>query len=64
MESANAGHAFGQMLSSTMSTTIELAKLIIENKVRNAEHMIDEDIYDIYDKSFKKVLKVTDNPNA
>jgi hypothetical protein len=42
----------GQMVSSTMTTAIELLKIVIENKVRNAEQMIDEDIYNIYKKSF------------
>lgn len=40
-----------------MTTTIELLKIVIENKVRNAEQMIDEDIYNIYKKSFSAVIK-------
>ena len=47
----------GQMVSSTMTTAIELLKIVIENKVRNAEQMIDEDIYNIYKKSFSAVIK-------
>ena len=32
-------------------------KIVIENKVRNAEQMIDKDIYDIYKKSFSAIIK-------
>ena len=49
----------GQMVSSTMTTAIELLKIVIENKVRNAEQMIDEDIYNIYKKSFSAIIKAT-----
>lgn len=48
-----------QMVSSTMTTAIELLKIVIENKVRNAEQMIDEDIYNIYKKSFSAIIKAT-----
>ena len=48
-----------QMFSSTMTTAIELLKIVIENKVRNAEQMIDEDIYNIYKKSFSAIIKAT-----
>ena len=37
-------HTVGQMASSAINSAIELSKLVIENRVRNAEHMIDEDI--------------------
>ena len=45
------------MVSSTMTTAIELLKIVIENKVRNAEQMSDEDIYNIYKKFFSAVIK-------
>ena len=57
MEHSEVDHAMGQMASSAINAAIELSKLVIENRVRNAEHMIDEDIYNIYKKSFIAVLE-------
>ena len=57
MEHTTTKETVGQMVSSMMITAIELLKIVIENKVRNAEHMIDEDIYNIYKKSFSAVIK-------
>jgi hypothetical protein len=57
MEHTTTKETVGQMVSSTMTTAIELLKIVIENKVRNAEQMIDEDIYNIYKKSFSAVIK-------
>jgi hypothetical protein len=57
MEHTKTKETVGQMVSSTMTTAIELLKIVIENKVRNAEQMIDEDIYNIYKKSFSAVIK-------
>ena len=57
MESAAAQNFFSQIASSTMTTAIELLKIVVENKVRNAEQMIDEDIYNIYKKSFSAIIK-------
>ena len=57
MEHTTTKENVGQMVSSTMTTAIELLKIVIENKVRNAEQMIDEDIYNIYKKSFSAVIK-------
>ena len=37
-----------QMASSAMTNAIELSKIVIENRVRNTESMVDEDIYKIY----------------
>ena len=59
MEHTTTKETVGQMVSSTMTTAIELLKIVIENKVRNAEQMIDEDIYNIYKKSFSAVIKAT-----
>ena len=57
MEHFESDHTVGQMASSAINSAIELSKLVIENRVRNAEHMIDEDIYNIYKKSFIAVLE-------
>ena len=57
MEHNTTKETVSQMVSSTMTTAIELLKIVIENKVRNAEQMIDEDIYNIYKKSFSTVIK-------
>lgn len=59
MEHTTTKETVSQMVSSTMTTAIELLKIVIENKVRNAEQMIDEDIYNIYKKSFSAVTKAT-----
>ena len=57
MDHCDIDNALGQMASSAMHSAIELSKLVIENRVRNAEHMTDEDIYNIYRKSFIAVLE-------
>ena len=57
MEHTTTKETVGQMVSSTMTTAIELLKIVVENKVRNAEQMIDEDIYNIYKKSFSAIIK-------
>ena len=57
MEHTTTKETVGQMVSSTMTTAIELLKIVVENKVRNAEQMIDEDIYNIYKKSFLAIIK-------
>ena len=44
MEHFETDHAVGQIASSAINSAIELSKLVIENRVRNAEHMTDEDI--------------------
>ena len=59
MEHTTTKETVGQMVSSMMITAIELLKIVIENKVRNAEQMIDEDIYNIYKKSFSAIIKAT-----
>ena len=52
-----ADHTVGQMASSAINSAIELSKLVIENRVHNTDHMIDEDIYNIYKKSFLTVIE-------
>ena len=63
MEHFEADHVVGQMASSAINSAIELSKLVIENRVRNAEHMIDEDIYNIYRKSFTAILEAASGAN-
>ena len=63
MENFEADHAVGQMASSAINSAIELSKLVIENRVRNTEHMIDEDIYNIYRKSFTAILEAASGAN-
>ena len=47
----------GQMASTAMTAAIELSKLVIENRLRNSDHMLDEDIYKIYGNSFRAVIQ-------
>jgi len=63
MEHFEADPAVGQMASSAINSAIELSKLVIENRVRNADHMIDEDIYNIYRKSFIAVIEAASGAN-
>ena len=51
------GESISQMMSSVMSNSIELSKLVIDNRVRNSEKMQDEDIYTIYNNSLKVAMK-------
>ncbi len=41
-----------------MNATIDLTKLVIDNRVRNLEQMADQDIYQIYREAFKHISKV------
>ena len=63
MENFEADHTVGQMASSAINSAIELSKLVIENRVRNADHMIDKDIYNIYRKSFTAILEAASGAN-
>ena len=63
MEHFEADHTVGQMASSAINSAIELSKLLIENRVRNADHMIDDDIYNIYRKSFTAILEAASGAN-
>jgi hypothetical protein len=45
------------MISSICSNTIELSKVVIENRVRNSDKLSDEDIYKIYKESTKVVTQ-------
>ena len=63
IEHFEADHTVGQMASSAINSAIELSKLVIENRVRNADHIIDEDIYNIYRKSFTAILEAASGAN-
>lgn len=54
---APTGDSISQMMSSVISNSIELSKLVIDNRVRNSEKLQDEDIYNIYNNSLKVALK-------
>ena len=63
MEHFEADHTVGQMASSAINSAIELSKLVIENRVCNADHIIDEDIYNIYRKSFTAIMEAVSGAN-
>ncbi len=42
-------------LPSLLNASLELAKLVIDNRVRNSQKMTDEDIYSIHRKSFQNM---------
>ena len=63
MEHSEVDHVIGQMASSAIHSAIELSKLVIANRVRNTERMIDEDIYNIYRKSFIAVIEADSRLN-
>ena len=57
MEHAVMDQSLVQMASSAMTNAIELSKIVIENRVRNTESMVDEDIYKIYKQFFTTIIK-------
>lgn len=57
MNHGGAEHVVGQMMPPIMNSAIELSKLVVENRVRNSESMVDDDIYDIYKKSFTVMME-------
>ena len=59
--SIGAENAMEHMITAILNSSIELSKIVIENRVRNSDHMIDEDIYDIHKKSFQLVKGALDN---
>ena len=48
------------VMSSMCNNSIELSKLVIENKVRNSEKLEDSDIYKIHRDSLSNVMKDMD----
>jgi len=53
--------AMGDMITAVMQSSMELTKLVIENRVRNTDHMIDDDIYEIHKKSVQALKDAMDN---
>jgi len=58
--SPDEAHAITHLVSSTVSSAIDLSKVIIENRVRNSQQLNDDDIYEIYAKSFKSIMQSTE----
>jgi hypothetical protein len=52
--------AITHLASSMVSSAIDLSKVIIENRVRNSQEINDDDIYEIYTKSFKSIMQSTE----
>lgn len=48
------------VMSSVCNNSIELSKLVIENKVRNSEKLEDSDIYKIHRDSLLNIMKSMD----
>ena len=59
MHHSGSENATAQIASSAMSAAIELSKLVVENRIRNASNIGDDDIYNIYQKSFDSVIRAT-----
>lgn len=49
----------GQLAASAINSAINLTKLVIDNRIHNSQKMNDEDIYKIFNKSFKSIMKTT-----
>ena len=58
VEHAAMDQSLVQTASSAMTNAIELSKIVIENRVRNKEIIVDGDIYKIYKQSFTTIIKV------
>jgi len=57
-EYSNLEDAHTEMISalpSLLNASLELTKLVIDNRVRNSQKMTDEDIYSIHRKSFQNM---------
>ena len=54
-------NAMGSMVTAVVQSSMDLSKLVVENRVRNADHMIDDDIYEIYKKSVQTLKEAMDN---
>jgi hypothetical protein len=59
MNHHGADNVTAQLASAAMSAAIDLSKLVVENRIRNASNMDDDDIYNIYQKSFESVMNTT-----
>ena len=47
-----------QLTTSTINSTINLSKLVIDNRNHKSQKMNDEDIYKIFRKSFETIIKL------
>jgi hypothetical protein len=56
MHHSEAGNVTAQLASGAMNSAMALSKLIVENRGRNSDRIDDNDIYDIYQKSFNAVM--------
>jgi len=54
-------NAMSSMVTAVVQSSMDLSKLVVENRVRNADHMIDDDIYEIYKKSVQTLKEAMDN---
>lgn len=45
----------GELMPCVIKSSVDVMKLVVENRVRNKEKMDDNDIYDIFKKSFYSV---------
>ena len=59
MNHHGADNVTAQLASAAMRAAIDLSKLVVENRIRNASNMDDDDIYNIYQKSFESVMNTT-----
>lgn len=55
--------AVTHMVYAICNNSIELSKVVIENRVRNSDKLSDTDIYDIYKESTKVVTKAIELQN-
>lgn len=49
----------GELLTSTIKAAIELSKLVIRNRENNGQRIRDDEIYEIYNRSFKQIISST-----
>jgi len=54
-------NAMAGMIAAVMQSSMDLTKLVVENRVRNADHMIDDDIYGIHKKSVQALKDAMDS---
>ena len=54
---APTGDSITQVMTAVLNNSMELSKLVVENRVRNSKKLQDEDIYNIYNSSLKVALK-------
>jgi hypothetical protein len=55
------GEEMVQMVSEVLNLAIDLSTLVVDNRKHNSEKMSDEDIYQIYNESFRAILLTSSN---